>query len=101
MRSERPRHGLLPRALLVAAVAVWLGTTPLAGSASRLASPGPEISDSCADPVINTFGLEFRNDQLWTMTQDGTLTRLSNCQPVQVISVQAVLAVVTFVLYPR
>ena len=44
--------------------------------------------DSCADPVLNTFGVEFRNGDLWTMTQDGTLTRLSGCVPVQVLSVQ-------------
>ena len=95
MRLERPRRGLLVRAMMIAAAASWLGAIPLAGSASWLAGPGPEISDSCSDPVLNTFGLEFRNDQLWTMTQDGTLTRLSNCLPVQVISVQGFRGVAT------
>ena len=90
MRPERSRmrRGWLLRALPLLLILGWLGTLPIAGSASRLDHPGPEISDSCPDPVLNTFGIEFRHGQLWTMAQDGTLTRLSNCQPVQVISVQ-------------
>lgn len=90
MRPETStaRRGGLLRTLPLALIVGWLATLPIAGSASRMDHPGSQISDSCADPVLNTFGIEFRYDQLWTMAQDGTLTRLENCQPVQVISVQ-------------
>ena len=87
-RLDRSRRGRQLRVLIFAAVAVWLGSLPIAGSAARMDSPGPEISDSCADPVLTTFGLEFRGNQLWTISNDGTLTRLDQCQPVQVFSVQ-------------
>lgn len=93
-RTRTPRHA-----------ALWLGVclacAGLAGVAAGPAMPAPlrrapagpallspgAVLDSCFAPVNRTFGVEFRRDELWTSAYDGTLTRIENCVPVQVISV--------------
>jgi hypothetical protein len=78
----------------VATAALALALVAIAGNAHVPAATGrgfgieTAFCDSCDDAVINTFGVEFRNGDLWTMAQDGTITRLDHCTPVQVISVQ-------------
>jgi hypothetical protein len=46
------------------------------------------LCDSCPDPNLRVFGVEFRLGDLWTVSYDGTLTHLSSCRPVEVHSVQ-------------
>ena len=79
------RRGL---ALLAAVLVFVLGNARAPGVAGRGFVVAGVYCDTCPDPVVNTFGVEFRNGELWTMSLDGTLTRLSGCQPVQVLSVQ-------------
>lgn len=84
MRAERrPLLAVLGLALVCVA-----GNAHVPAALGRGFGLSGVFCDSCPDPVLNTFGVEFRNGELWTMTPDGTLTRLSGCVPVQVISVQ-------------
>ena len=104
--GTEPRQGEWPAAIAVAApparrrdlrVAALVTFGLAAVMVSVLQTPAaPERSyavagtycDSCPDPVIHTFGVEFRHNELWTLAADGTVTRLDACQPAQVFSVQ-------------
>src|SRR5207249_2135101 len=92
MRADATRTGVrLPRMLaaaLVLALAALAGSARAPGASGRGWATFGAFCDSCPDPVVNTFGVEFRRGELWSLAQDGTLTRLSACQPVQVIAVQ-------------
>lgn len=55
--------------------------------------------DSCPEPKINVYGIEFRQGQLWTLGRDGTLTRLSGCSPAEIVSVQGFLGDATSLGY--
>ena len=84
-RTRRaPRFAIAALALALACVAGNLRVPIATGRGFALGA----YCDSCPDPVLNTFGVEFRNGDLWTMSYDGTLTRMSGCTPVQVLSVQ-------------
>ena len=46
------------------------------------------LCDSCPDPNLRVFGVEFRQGDLWTVSVDGTLAHLSSCQVTEFVSVQ-------------
>ncbi len=65
-----------------------VGSLHVPGAASRSFGGAGIFCDSCPDPTVHTFGIEFRHGDLWTLSYDGTLTRLHDCHPAEVISVQ-------------
>jgi len=84
----RERRGWALAATGVMAVALAAGVR-----APAAAWPGvggyAAYCDSCNAPVANTWGVEWVNGRLWTLAQDGTLTRLSgSCTPDAIVSVQ-------------
>jgi streptogramin lyase len=70
---------------------------PPSGTTDNVA-PGT-YCDSCPDPLVNTFGVEFRKGQMWVMSFEGTLSRLNGCQIVQNVSVQGFRGVATSLGY--
>lgn len=60
----------------------------LASGPHRAAGVPTAFCDSCPDPMIDVFGIEFRRGELWTVGFDGTLSRLVGCRTVQVAAVQ-------------
>src|SRR5437773_11459593 len=75
---------------LVAAgiMALLLGGLTSPASPARSFGAAGVFCDSCPDPLINTFGVEFRHGEMWTLAADGTLTRLDGCVPSLSVSVQ-------------
>jgi hypothetical protein len=92
--GRRPATRGGPSVQRAAAVVCTAALAALAGSLDAPRAVGGGFGtagvfcDSCPDPIVNVFGIEFRRGDFWTVGFDGTLTRLDHCQPVEVVSVQ-------------
>jgi hypothetical protein len=88
----RPAAGLAAALVALALVpaAPRLGPAPDAAAhagALRSLAAGA-LCDSCPDPNLRVFGVEFRNGEMWTVSADGTLSRLDGCRTVGIASIQ-------------
>jgi hypothetical protein len=102
MRAEpHAQANRLGLAVLAAAVTLAAGNVTLPRAADRGFGAAGIYCDSCPDPVVYVFGVEFRHNDLWAMGYDATLTRLSNCQPVEVFSVQGFRGVASGLAWDR
>lgn len=73
---------------LIAALTLLLAGAVLAAPGHRSGTHGAgAIRDSCPDPNMNVWGIEWVNGDLWTVSWDGTMSHLVDCQTVEVFSI--------------